>query len=93
MLAVVEEADFVVLREALGVSDSVLSKHLKVLEDAGYLVLKKSTIASRVRTRASLTPTGRHAYADHVAELQRLIAGDSTDALRTASTPRGNTSP
>lgn len=80
LLAPVQEADFAVLREALGVSDSVLSKHLRVLEDAGYLALKKSTTGSRVRTRAALTPAGRRAYSAHVAELQRLIAGDSFTA-------------
>jgi len=91
MLAAVEEADFTVLREALGVSDSVLSKHLKVLEDAGYLVLKKSTVASRVRTRAALTPIGRQAYTGHVAELQRLIGGAPTDVLAATRNPREDT--
>ena len=74
MLAAVDDAEFAVLRDALGVSDSVLSKHLRVLEDAGYLVLKKAMIASRVRTRVALTSTGRRCYAGHVAELQRLFA-------------------
>ncbi len=91
MLAAVDEADFVVLREALGVSDSVLSKHLKVLDDAGYLVLTKSTVASRVRTRASLTPVGRQAYADHVAELRRLLGGAPIDGPATTRHPRGGT--
>ena len=82
MLAAVNEAEFAVLRDELDVSDSVLSKHLKVLEEAGYVVLKKSTIASRVRTRAALTAAGRRAYAGHVAELQRLVAGDPADLLK-----------
>lgn len=81
MLAAVSDAEFSVLREALGVSDSVLSKHLKVLEDAGYLELKKSTVGSRVRTRAALTGAGRRAYAGHVAELQRLVAEDHAAVL------------
>ena len=81
MLAAVNEAEFSVLRDELDVSDSVLSKHLKVLEEAGYLVLKKSTIASRVRTRVALTAAGRRAYAGHVAELQRLVAGNPADLL------------
>lgn len=77
LLAEVEDAEFAVLREALDVSDSVLSKHLRVLEEAGYLELKKATVASRVRTRVALTRSGRRAYARHVAELQRLVAGTS----------------
>ncbi len=72
-LAAVEDVEFAVLREMLGVSDSVLSKHLKVLEDAGYLRLLKATVAGRVRTRAALTRAGRRAYDGHVAELLRLV--------------------
>lgn len=86
LLAAVDDAEFAVLREELGVSDSVLSKHLKVLEEAGYLTLAKSLVkrtgASRVRTRVSLTPAGRRAYAGHVAELRRLIAADPDAVLR-----------
>ncbi len=85
MLAVVEDAEFSVLREALEVSDAVLSKHLKVLGEAGYVTLKKSTVSSRVRTRVALTSAGRRAYAGHVAELQRLVASDPASVL---SAPR-----
>jgi DNA-binding MarR family transcriptional regulator len=75
MLAAGDESEFAGLRGALGVSDSVLSKQLNVLEDAGYLKLNKTTIDSRVRTRASLTEAGRRAFAAHVAELQRIVVG------------------
>jgi DNA-binding MarR family transcriptional regulator len=75
MLADVDEGEFAALRDALDVSDSVLSKQLKVLEDAGYLELIKTTIDSRVRTRARLTKAGRRAFAAHVAALQRIVAG------------------
>lgn len=75
ILAAVNEADFAVLREELGVSDSVLSKHLKVLEDAGYLKVAKSAAGGRTRTSASLTKQGRTAYDGHIAELQRLVSG------------------
>ena len=74
MLAPVADAEFALLRDDLGVSDSVLSKHLKVLEDAGYVKLTKQTLASKVRTRVALTAAGRAAFAAHVAELQRVIA-------------------
>ena len=74
LLAPVDDVDFATLRAALGVSDSVLSKHLRVLEEAGYLRLAKATVTGRVRTRASLTEAGRGAFAGHVAELQRLLS-------------------
>lgn len=74
ILAEVDEADFSVLREAIDVSDSVLSKHLRVLEEAGYLTLHKATVRSRVRTSVSLTRIGRKAFESHVMELQRLMS-------------------
>jgi DNA-binding MarR family transcriptional regulator len=74
VLAPVAEAEFSTLREVLDVADPVLSKHLKVLERAGYVVLSKPTGRGRVRTWVSLTPAGRKAFASHVAELQRLTS-------------------
>ena len=75
LLSGVEEAEFAVVREETGVSDSVLSKHLKQLEEAGYLRLRKATVASRQRTWLLLTRAGRFAFKAHMAELQRLAAG------------------
>jgi DNA-binding MarR family transcriptional regulator len=71
-LFAVTEAEFATLRDMLGVSDPVLSKHLRVLQDAGYLTLSKPTGEGRVRTWASLTSAGRAAFRAHVAELERL---------------------
>ncbi|HEX2771374.1 MAG TPA: transcriptional regulator [Micromonosporaceae bacterium] len=68
-------AQFSALRELLGVADSVLSKHLKVLQDAGYLTMTKPTGQGRVKTWVSLTPAGKQAYAGHVASLKRLFDG------------------
>src|SRR3954453_2737754 len=54
--------EFVAVREAVSVSDSVLSKHVKQLEEAGYVAVRKATIASRQRTSLSLTRAGRGAF-------------------------------
>jgi len=71
----VGKAEFSVLRDMLGAADSVTSKHLKVLEDAGYVKLTKPTGSGRVKTWAELTPAGRRAYESHVVALKALIAG------------------
>ncbi|NJP52883.1 helix-turn-helix domain-containing protein [Streptomyces sp. SBST2-5] len=72
-LAAASETEFSVLRELLGVSDPVLSKHLRTLQDAGYVALTKPTgRGGRVRTWVGLTGKGRHALQAHVAELRRL---------------------
>lgn len=73
LLAPVDEMEFAALRETLGVSESVLSKHLRVLEDAGYLALRKASMDSRQRTWAALTPAGRKALQGHLAELRRVV--------------------
>jgi DNA-binding MarR family transcriptional regulator len=74
MLATVENAEFSAVRDTIGISDSVLSKHVRQLEEAGYVALAKATVASRMRTWLSLTRRGKAAFAGHVAELERLVA-------------------
>ncbi|GAB4082417.1 transcriptional regulator [Modestobacter muralis] len=75
LLAAVDTMDFAAVRDTIGVSDSVLSKHVKQLEEAGYVKVGKATIASRQRTSLSLTKAGRAAFAAHVAELRRITEG------------------
>jgi DNA-binding MarR family transcriptional regulator len=75
LLAVVDTMDFAAVREQVGVSDSVLSKHVRQLEEAGYVKVHKATRASRVRTSLSLTSAGRAAFEAHVAELRRITGG------------------
>ena len=72
ILSAVDEAEFATLRDSLQVSDSVLSKHLKQLEEAGYVAVRKLPHAGRQRTWVNLTPAGRKGFAAHVAELTRL---------------------
>ncbi|PJI90938.1 transcriptional regulator [Luteimicrobium subarcticum] len=74
MLDPVGGLDFGVLRDALDVSDSVLSKHLKVLQDAGYATVAKVRRAGHVWTTVALTRDGRRAYAGHVAALREIVA-------------------
>jgi len=68
------EAEFATVRDAIGVSDSVLSKHVKILEEAGYVAVRKAPFGGRQRTWLSLTAAGRKAFGAHVAELNRLAA-------------------
>ena len=72
LLAAVDSMDFAAVRDTVGVSDSVLSKHVKQLEEAGYVTVGKATVASRQRTSLALTKAGRAAFAAHVAELRRI---------------------
>jgi DNA-binding MarR family transcriptional regulator len=84
MLTAVTEAEFVTLREALGVSDSVLSKHVSALAAEGYVKSRKGVLDSRRTTWIGLTSRGRKALQRHVAALQALI--DTIDTIDTNDT-------
>ena len=71
----VSEVEFQALREVANVSESVLSKQIKILEEAGYVTTTKGVRDSRVRTWAQFTKAGRQAYRAHVAALQEIVAG------------------
>jgi DNA-binding MarR family transcriptional regulator len=73
LLAAVDSAEFATVRDAVGISDSVLSKHVATLQEAGYVEIRKASVASRVRTWLALTKAGRRAFDAHVAELKRIV--------------------
>ena len=72
------------VRDSLELSDSVLSKHVKKLVEAGYVESKVRGAGQRGRppTWLSLTRVGRRAYAGHVAGL-RALANASADPVET----------
>ncbi|CAN5353176.1 transcriptional regulator [soil metagenome] len=72
ILSAVDLAEFAMVRDAIGVSDSVMSKHVKQLEDAGYVAVSKVAAGGRQRTWLKLTTAGKAAFRAHVAELTRL---------------------
>lgn len=74
-LATVDESDFATVRDAIEVSDSVLSKQLSALETAGYVKVRKGYVGKRPRTWMSLTSWGRTAYAKHLAALREIAGG------------------
>jgi DNA-binding MarR family transcriptional regulator len=84
ILSAVSSADLAAVRESLGVADSVLSKHVRVLHEAGYVDVHKSTCASRVRTSLSLTEAGRAAYDGHVAALHAIVGNEGSRQLAAA---------
>ncbi|MCF2909426.1 transcriptional regulator [Pseudoalteromonas sp. DL2-H2.2] len=73
LLESVAEMEFSVVKAQLSVSDSVLSKHVKALEQAGYITLSKRTSLARQRTWLSLTRDGELAYLGHVAALREIV--------------------
>ncbi|MDA8324184.1 MAG: transcriptional regulator [Actinomycetota bacterium] len=64
--------EFAALRDAAGISDSVLSKQSVALEEAGYVEVRKGAVGRRPRTWFRLTAHGRRALEDHLAWLAQL---------------------
>lgn len=69
-----EEVAFSVLRESLEISESGLSKQVKVLANAGYVRIAKERGVPRPRTWVALTAEGREATASHLAALREIAA-------------------
>jgi DNA-binding transcriptional ArsR family regulator len=72
-LAAADRADFRFLRELVEVSDSLLSKHMALLEDAGYVEVIKGYHGKRPRTWFTLTGTGRAAFDAYLAALREIV--------------------
>jgi len=83
-----ESAEFAFLRERLAVSDSDLSKQMKVLQDAGYVTVKKHGRGRGASTWYRMTREGRHAFEAHVAFLQSLVSGAAVSAAGQDATAR-----
>lgn len=77
LLSAAEQAEFSFVQKQLGVSASVLSKHVSVLMDAGYVKQSKAVRDTRQRVWLSLTKEGRAAYKAHVAALQAIVSNGS----------------
>lgn len=75
MLSAVSELEFATVRDELEVSDSVLSKHVAGLVEAGYVRSRKGVHAGRRTTWVSTTARGRKVLSGHVAALRAIIAG------------------
>lgn len=72
-LAAAERVEFQLLRDTVEVSDSLLSKHLATLEQAGYVEVLKGHVGKRPRTWLALTPDGRTAFARYRGALRAVV--------------------
>jgi DNA-binding MarR family transcriptional regulator len=87
VLAGADWVEFATVRDAVVVSDSVLSKQSRALETAGYLEVRKGAVGRRPRTWFRLTPRGRRAFAGHVAALRALA--DAANGAAVTAPPSG----
>ena len=61
------------IQKTLELTGGNLTTHLRKLEEADYLVMTKEFVDSKPRTWVQATPTGRRAFAEYLANLERAL--------------------
>lgn len=72
-LMVNESLDFKSLKEMLETTDGNLASHLKALEKAEHISVKKRFIGRKPNTSYSATLTGKTAFENHLHALESLL--------------------
>lgn len=81
MLGAADKAEFSFVRDSVEVSDSVLSKQISALEQAGYVKVTKGFVGKRPRTWLSLSRDGRRRFERHLQALREIAAGNGSDGV------------
>jgi DNA-binding MarR family transcriptional regulator len=61
------------LRKLCGLTDGNLSRHLQILEEAGFVAMEKSFVESRPHTLCRITPAGRERYLAYLGVLEQVV--------------------
>ncbi len=73
-LSGVETAEFNELKARLQATDGNLSVHLRKLEDAGYVEVRKTFVDRKPRTSITISDVGRAAFVRYLDAMQKLVA-------------------
>lgn len=84
LLAAADRAEFGFVRDQVEVNDSVLSKQVGALQDAGYVKLHKGYVDNRARTWLSLSGKGRRTFERHMSALREIAEGNGVPSPRPA---------
>lgn len=71
----VDSADYQTVKEALDISYTLLSKHVILLEQAGYVRVRKDFVGRTPHTILALTRQGRSAFRTHLSALDEIVKG------------------
>ena len=83
-----EGLSFNELKELCALTDGNLSRHLKVLEEAGLLEVQKGFEQNRPLTLCRMTQSGRQRFLDYIGVLEQVVS----DAAHAAKTSAAKTS-
>lgn len=73
VLMVNENADFNKLKGLLDITDGNLASHVRALETAQYINVKKQFIGRKPNTQYSTTKLGKTAFKKHIEALEQII--------------------
>jgi DNA-binding transcriptional ArsR family regulator len=76
------------LKELCALTDGNLSRHLKVLQEAGLVEVWKGFRHNRPQTLCRMTSSGRERFLEYLSVLERVIADAAAAAGARAETPR-----
>jgi DNA-binding transcriptional ArsR family regulator len=69
------------IKEKCGLTDGNLSRHLKTLEDAGAIRIKKSRLGKRSSTRAVLSELGSERFIVYLKALEEVLVKASRSVV------------
>ena len=69
----VEDSSFGYLQHKTGLTAGNLGAHLRVLEEAGYIQVKKTFLERRPHSSYRITEKGRRAFKEYVAKLEDAL--------------------
>jgi DNA-binding MarR family transcriptional regulator len=81
ILAAASKAEFRFVRDHVEVTDSMLSKQMSLLQEAGYVKVDKGHVGKRPRTWLSLTTEGRQAFDRHLAALREIARSNGVSPV------------
>lgn len=73
ILMVNDWVEFKLIKELLGLSDGNLASHIKALEKATFIEIKKEFVGKKPQTSYRVSDLGRKAFHDHLNILEALI--------------------
>ncbi len=81
LLAAASKVEFSFARDHVEVTDSILSKQVSAMEQAGYVKVEKGHVGKRPRTWLSLTKEGRRTFQRHMAALGEIAQANGVGAV------------
>ena len=73
LLAASPQLSFTEMRDTLNMTDGNLTAHMRTLQEAGYVSVRKEFQGGRPLTTYSLTAPGRKAFATYINLLEQIV--------------------